>query len=126
MLALLAQHPDGIVVKPNEGTSGDCVFKVRTESGLELAAHRIFARIRSGDLAYLEIENEVRVVLIDHRPLAVYRKARPGHGRRRAFAAGIALAATPAGLRSAVCRRCSVSSTARRWMRLCPRDSGVC
>src|SRR5450756_942811 len=104
MLALLAQHPDGIVAKPNEGTSGDCVFKVRTEPGLELAAHRSFATHPGLAISpYLEIENEVRVVLIDHRPLVVYRKARPavtGDGAHSLLE--LALAATPAGLRSAV------------------------
>jgi len=104
MLALLEQHRDGIVVKPNEGTSVDSVFKVRTESGLELAVHRIFAAHPGLAISpYLEIEDEVRVVLLDHRPLVVYRKARPavtGDGAHSLLE--LALAATPAGLRSAV------------------------
>src|SRR6516225_7811988 len=34
MLALLAQHPGGIVVKPNEGTSGKSVFRVASKPSL--------------------------------------------------------------------------------------------
>jgi glutathione synthase/RimK-type ligase-like ATP-grasp enzyme len=104
MLALLAQQPDGIVVKPNEGTSGDSVFKVRTEPDLELAVHRIFASHPGLAISpFLKIEDEVRVVLLDHRPLVVYRKARPavtGDGEHSLLE--LALAATPAERRSAV------------------------
>src|SRR5271157_3345495 len=37
MLDLLAQHPDGLVVKPNEGTSGKSVFRVSSKPSLEVA-----------------------------------------------------------------------------------------
>jgi glutathione synthase/RimK-type ligase-like ATP-grasp enzyme len=104
MIALLEQNPGGVVVKPNEGTSGDSVFRVSTASGLELAAHRIFASNSGLAISpYMEIENEIRVVLLDRYPLVVYRKARPavtGDGQHSLLQ--LALAATPAELRSAV------------------------
>ena len=42
MLGHLAQNPDGIVVKPNEGTSGNLVFKVLNRPALERAVSEIF------------------------------------------------------------------------------------
>jgi len=86
MLALLAQHPDGLVVKPNEGTSGKSVFRVTTKPALELAANRIFSANQSLAIApYVTIDDEVRVVLIDDTPAVVYSKNRPfvtGDGKR--------------------------------------------
>ena len=107
MLALLRENPNGIVVKPNEGTSGDSVFKVLTEPDLELAVHRIFSSSLNLAISpYLDIENEVRVVLIDHDPVVVYSKSRPaitGDGKHSLLE--LALAATPAELRSTVLPR---------------------
>ena len=78
MLALLEQHPKGLVVKPNEGTSGKSVFRVTTRPALELAVERVFASNASLVIApFLDIEDEVRVVLIDDVPAVVYRKDRP-------------------------------------------------
>lgn len=79
MLALLDRHgPRGIVVKPNEGTGGTDVFRVRTRAELELAAHTVFSSSRSLAVSpYLDISEEVRVILLDQRPLVVYRKVRP-------------------------------------------------
>jgi glutathione synthase/RimK-type ligase-like ATP-grasp enzyme len=98
MLALLRENPDGIVVKPNEGTSGESVFKVLTEPDLELAVHKIFSSSLGLAISpYLDIENEVRVVLIDHDPVVIYSKDRPaitGDGKHSLLE--LALAATPA------------------------------
>lgn len=103
MLALLRENPDGVVVKPNEGTSGDSVFKVMTEPDLELAVHRIFSSSLGLAISpYVEIQNEIRVVLLDHHPVAVYSKNRPavtGDGRHSLLE--LALAATPVERRSA-------------------------
>jgi len=77
MRSLLRQHPQGVVVKPNEGTSGRLAFKVTSEAELEAAAREIFASHLSLAISpYVEIEEEVRVVLIDDTPLAVYAKQR--------------------------------------------------
>ena len=74
---LLRQHPQGVVVKPNEGTSGRLVFKVTSEAELDDAAREIFASHLSLAISpYVEIAEEVRVVLIDDAPLAVYAKQR--------------------------------------------------
>jgi glutathione synthase/RimK-type ligase-like ATP-grasp enzyme len=104
MLRLLAQHPQGLVVKPNEGTSGKSVFLVSSRPALELAVNRIFASHASlGISPYLEIEDEVRVVLLDDAPLVVYGKNRPsviGDGKRSLLE--LALASLPAGQRSTV------------------------
>jgi glutathione synthase/RimK-type ligase-like ATP-grasp enzyme len=77
MRALLMQHPQGVVVKPNEGTSGRLVFKVISEAELDDAAREIFTSHLSLAISpYVEIAQEVRVVLIDDVPLVVYEKQR--------------------------------------------------
>jgi glutathione synthase/RimK-type ligase-like ATP-grasp enzyme len=104
MLRRLRENPKGLVVKPNEGTSGELVFMVMSEQDLELAAHRIFSANASLVLSpYMDIENEVRVVLLDHRPLVVYNKIRPsitGDGKHSLLE--LALAVTPAEARATV------------------------
>ncbi len=102
MLRLLRENPDGIVVKPNEGTSGELVFKVSSESALELAVHRIFSSHLSLAIApFVNIEDEVRVVLLDQQPLVVYKKDRRsvvGDGKHSLLE--LVLAAMPAERRS--------------------------
>ncbi|WGR94191.1 RimK-like protein [Bradyrhizobium sp. ISRA443] len=78
MLRLLDAHPRGLVVKPNEGTSGELVFRVTTKAQLEQAVARILAAHPSLAISpYVEIADEVRVVLLDDRALIVYSKMRP-------------------------------------------------
>jgi glutathione synthase/RimK-type ligase-like ATP-grasp enzyme len=102
MLGLLAENANGLVVKPNEGTSGDSVFRVTTKAALELAVGRILAAYPSLAISpYVDIEDEIRVVLVDDLPVVVYGKERPfviGDGRHSLLE--LALAATPAELRS--------------------------
>lgn len=104
MTTILSENPNGVVVKPNEGTSGNSVFKVSSEPELELAVHRIFSSSLSLAISpFLDIENEVRVVLMDHHPLVVYSKSRPtivGDGVHSLLE--LALSATPAQMRSTV------------------------
>jgi glutathione synthase/RimK-type ligase-like ATP-grasp enzyme len=104
MLGLLSENPQGIVVKPNEGTSGKSVFRVTSKPALELAVKRIFSSHMGLAISpYLDIEDEVRVVLIDAAPLVVYSKSRPaveGDGRHSLLE--LALEATSAGRRSTV------------------------
>jgi glutathione synthase/RimK-type ligase-like ATP-grasp enzyme len=77
MRALLMQYLQGVVVKPNEGTSGRLVFKVTDEAELDEAARKIFASHLSLAISpYVEIAEEVRVVLIDDTPMVVYAKQR--------------------------------------------------
>jgi len=104
MLALLQQSPDGVVVKPNEGTSGKSVFWVKTKPALELAVKRIFSAQTALVVSpYLEIAEEVRVVVLDGRPLVVYAKDRPavtGDGERSLLA--LALESVPPARRAGV------------------------
>jgi glutathione synthase/RimK-type ligase-like ATP-grasp enzyme len=104
MLHLLQENPRGLVVKPNEGTSGNLVFKVRTQLGLELAVNRIFSlQLNLAISPYLEIEDEVRVILVDDAAVVVYSKRRPtvtGDGVHSLLE--LARAAAPAGRLSAV------------------------
>ena len=106
MLALLAEHPAGVVVKPNEGTSGRFVFLATGKPKLELAVQRIFESHASLSISpYLDIAQEIRVVLLDETPLVVYSKNRPsviGDGKRSLLE--LAIAATSAERRAAVLR----------------------
>lgn len=82
MRGLLAQHPQGVVVKPNEGTAGRLVLKVATPRELELAVERVFSSSMALVIApFVEIEEEVRVVLLDDEPMVVYRKERTSSWR---------------------------------------------
>jgi glutathione synthase/RimK-type ligase-like ATP-grasp enzyme len=104
MLGLLERSPKGLVVKPNEGTSGRDVILATNRPALELAANRIFSSYPAVAVSpYVEIEDEVRVILIDDVPAVVYRKDRPavtGDGKHSLLE--LALAATPPERRSIV------------------------
>ncbi|MDN3276081.1 ATP-grasp domain-containing protein [Frankia sp. RB7] len=77
MLGLLLDNPQGVVVKPNEGTSGRSVFKVTTETELDRAAGEVFSMSTGLVISpYVEIENEVRVILLDDVPRVAYSKQR--------------------------------------------------
>ena len=77
MLGLLHDNPQGVVVKPNEGTSGRSVFKVTTETDLDRAAGEVFSMSTGLVISpYVEIEDEVRVILLDDVPRVVYSKHR--------------------------------------------------
>jgi glutathione synthase/RimK-type ligase-like ATP-grasp enzyme len=97
MLRLLDTHPEGLVVKPNEGTSGRLVFRVTTRDGLARAVDAIFtANMNVAIAPYLPIDDEVRVVLLDGAPLVVYAKQRIAViGDNRHTFRELALAATP-------------------------------
>ncbi|MDE2379814.1 RimK-like protein [Bradyrhizobium sp.] len=77
MLGLLARHPQGLVVKPNEGTAGRSVFKVTNPRELERAVADVFASSSALAISpFVDIEQEVRVTLLDRMPMVVYRKER--------------------------------------------------
>jgi glutathione synthase/RimK-type ligase-like ATP-grasp enzyme len=64
-------------MKPNEGTSGRSVFRVATASDLDSAVSDIFSSHLSLAISpYVEIADEVRVILLDDVPRVVYRKQR--------------------------------------------------
>lgn len=82
MLDFLSACPDGAVVKPNEGTSGRFVFRVTGEAALDHAVSEIFASHLSLAISpYVEIEDEVRVILLDDVALAAYSKQRSSDWR---------------------------------------------
>lgn len=77
MLALLQAHPHGLVAKPNEGTSGRFVFKVTSDAELDHATGEIFASHLSLAISpFVDIEEEVRVILLDGDARVVYSKER--------------------------------------------------
>ena len=86
LLALFAQWHRDVVAKPNEGTAGREVIRVRSELELERAIHQLLGKTRACALSpYLELRDEFRVLMLDGEALLVYRKVRPavtGDGRR--------------------------------------------
>jgi glutathione synthase/RimK-type ligase-like ATP-grasp enzyme len=77
MLGLLKAHPNGLVVKPNEGTSGRFVFRVTNDAELDHAMREIFASHLGLSISpFVEIEKEVRVILLDGEARVVYSKER--------------------------------------------------
>ncbi len=77
MRALLRTCAEGVVVKPNEGTSGRSVFHARSEADLDHAVSDIFGSHPGLAISpYVEIAEEVRVILLDGTAQAVYRKER--------------------------------------------------
>jgi glutathione synthase/RimK-type ligase-like ATP-grasp enzyme len=77
MFGLLRKHPHGLVLKPNEGTSGRSVFRARNEIELDHAVNEIFSsHLALAISPYVEIADEVRVTLLDDAPRVVYRKQR--------------------------------------------------
>jgi glutathione synthase/RimK-type ligase-like ATP-grasp enzyme len=82
MLDMLEKYPDGLVIKPNEGTSGRSVFLVTDEADLEHAVKEIFsAHLGLAISPYVEIEEEIRVILLDDVAQAVYSKQRANDWR---------------------------------------------
>jgi len=77
MLGLFHDNPQGVVVKPNEGTSGRSVFRVTNAAELEPAVAEVFSMSTGLVISpYVAIEQEVRVILLDDVPLVVYGKQR--------------------------------------------------
>ena len=103
MRALLRDHPEGVVLKPNEGTSGRSVFRVTTEPELDDATGEIFSMSTGLVMSpYVEIEQEVRVILLDNVPLIVYSKQR-GADWRHNLDAGAKPVMLEDGQRRATC-----------------------
>ncbi len=76
-----------MVCKPNDGTGGRDVFRVRDLGQLERAIHTLLAKARACAVSpFVEIREEFRVLMLDGRALLIYRKRRPsvtGDGRRK-------------------------------------------
>src|SRR5258708_30416758 len=69
MLGLLDENPKGVVLKPNEGTSGRDVLLATDRPALELAVNKVFAsHLGLAISPYGEVEDEVRGILIPQTP----------------------------------------------------------
>jgi glutathione synthase/RimK-type ligase-like ATP-grasp enzyme len=80
LLELLAREGE-LVCKPNEGTSGNLVFRVGDPPALENAVTEIFASHRAMAVSrYYGIRSEHRVIILDGRALVVYEKILPPGG----------------------------------------------
>ncbi|MBR0716364.1 RimK-like protein [Bradyrhizobium liaoningense] len=78
MRALLADNQQGLVLKPNEGTAGRLVIRVTNARELQLAVEKIFTSSQALVISpFVDIEEEVRVILLEETPMVVYRKERP-------------------------------------------------
>ena len=90
MLALLRENPDGIVVKPNEGTSGDSVFKVTSRARPRACrAPDLFFQPRSCGFALSGDRKRGARGPARSSSAGRLRQEPPcGHGRRQALAAG--------------------------------------
>lgn len=78
MLELFEELGRDAVVKDNMGTGGVGVFRARSERSLEACTYRLFQRVHGLAMCpFLEIEREVRVLLLDGRPLLAIEKQRP-------------------------------------------------
>lgn len=75
------------VCKPNTGTGGNDVSRVRNQLQLEEIVHALFDKGRSLAVSpYVDIDTEYRVILLDRECLLMYRKDRAsvvGDGRSR-------------------------------------------
>ncbi|MGJ5155000.1 ATP-grasp domain-containing protein [Bradyrhizobium sp. HKCCYLR1023] len=124
-LALLETHPRGLVVKPNEGTSGRSVVRVTAKDDLLRAVNSIFETGANVAIAPLmDIVDEVRVVQLDDASLIVYRKQRPivtGDGVQPLLA--LALAATPATGHAQLLRRLDAEFDASALRAVVPRGA---
>ncbi len=73
---MLKKHGN-IVLKDNHGTGGDLVFLASNLLEAEHAAHKIFTK---GDMAvspYLPIDEEYRIIILEHEVMLAYSKIRP-------------------------------------------------
>ena len=78
MLAAFEAFGRDAVVKDNEGTGGMEVFRVRSNTELEQRAHQLMQISRGLALSpFLDIDSEMRFVLLDGECLLAYRKERP-------------------------------------------------
>ncbi len=76
--ALAEAYAYQLVCKPNAGTSGQDVHRVRSPRELEWVVQRLFQEYKAIAVApYYEIPHEYRVILLDGEVLLMYEKRRP-------------------------------------------------
>lgn len=78
ILAFAQQHDYNIVAKPNEGTGGLGVTRIKNQAQLEKAVLSIFQKGQSLSLSpYYQIQNEHRLIMLDGECQLAYAKQRP-------------------------------------------------
>ncbi len=78
LLALAEAYNFHLVCKPNTGTSGQDVYRVRNPRELEWAVQRLFQQYKAIAVApYYDIPHEYRLIVLDGRVLLAYEKRRP-------------------------------------------------
>jgi glutathione synthase/RimK-type ligase-like ATP-grasp enzyme len=71
-------HEFDLVCKPNTGSGGVDVHRVKTQQQLELAVQELFARTRAIAVSpFADIRNEFRVVVLNGKSRVAYAKIRP-------------------------------------------------
>jgi glutathione synthase/RimK-type ligase-like ATP-grasp enzyme len=85
ILAVADRFGSDLVCKPNDGTGGNQVTRVRRTTELEETVHRLFATCRAIAICpFIDIANEYRLIVLRGQCLLAYRKIRPmlvGDGR---------------------------------------------
>ena len=97
LAALLASGPTTLIVKPNEGSSGDGVYLCRDEAEARRRVQDLLAREPSVVIQpFLELDREERWIVLDGQARLRYTKrpADPGQSGRRAPLFNLALGAT--------------------------------
>lgn len=78
LIALAETYGFQLVCKPNSGTSGQDVYRVRNPRELEWAVQRLFQHHKAIAVApYYTIPHEYRLILLDGQVLLAYEKRRP-------------------------------------------------
>lgn len=88
MQSFLARHQQ-IVIKPNEGSSGQDVFRIDQPTPMEQVVYQLFQKYPSISFSpYVPIQEEYRLLVLDQVPRLVYRKQRPqleGDGQQKVW-----------------------------------------
>jgi glutathione synthase/RimK-type ligase-like ATP-grasp enzyme len=78
MVAFARQHEFKLVCKPNDGTGGEDVFRVRSQPELEQIVQQLFTSHRAICLSpFYNIAQEYRVIILQGRCELIYAKQRP-------------------------------------------------
>jgi len=74
---LLTKYPQGLVCKPNIGSSGRTVIKVQNQAELEQAVQNIFTTERTLAVSpFVDMSAEYRVTVLNNTALHVYKKVK--------------------------------------------------
>lgn len=78
IIAYATKNNYEVVCKSNTGSGGNEVFKIKNQKELEYFLNLLFVKNKTICLSpFYVIENEYRVILLDHEPLLIYSKQKP-------------------------------------------------